>query len=73
MVWVLVDGDGLGTIGRLKNGNWVRWNAVNQKNGLVFPNIVFRRPWFGISVSYWYMSVVNSFDFEQLKIALYCN
>ena len=52
---MLVDGEGLGTIGRLKNGNWVRWNAVNQQNGLVSTNIVFQTTlvWdFGVSSGY---------------------
>jgi hypothetical protein len=42
MVWVLAGGDGLGTVGRLKNGNWLRWNAAIQRNGLVSQNSVFQ-------------------------------
>jgi hypothetical protein len=29
--------------------DWVRWNALIQRNGLIARNSVFRRPWFGIS------------------------
>ena len=52
---MLVDEAGLGTVGRLKTGDWVRWNAVNQQNGLVFPNSVFQTTlvWdFGVLLSY---------------------
>ena len=54
---MLVDGDGLGTIGRLKNGDWVRRNTVTQRNDLVSPNSVFQTTlvWdFGVLSGYAY-------------------
>jgi len=52
MVWVLVDGDGLEMIGRLKRGGWAIQNTVIRQNGLVSQLVFFRRPWFGISIGY---------------------
>ena len=55
MVWVLVDGDGLGTVSRLKNGDCVRRNVAIQQNGLVSPNSVFQTTliWdFGVLLGY---------------------